>query len=220
MSTRNDRIMKEELVIFLRNSDIFPIATRGVTTQTDTFTATAGQTIFTLTQNVVRNIRSVTVQSVAKKVYTEYTPNYLTASSTVTLLTGATLSDSVVIVYDYSSGATEKIWPDYPEIVYLADGVPRIGFDIMGVRTQVIGIGTTNWLSDAMVTIKVYDKNIRTIDGYINTIRSAVKSNQKSFYTFPFAYISNSGPPIIVEYLGKKIFSKSVDLLCRFNFES
>jgi len=225
LATVNLQKVKNELVVFLRNSDIFTTTQRGVTTQTDTFTATAGQTIFTLTKNVARNIRSVTVQSVSKSAYVDYTPSYSATSTTVTLNTGATLSDSVVIVYDYSAGTLEKIWDDYPEIKFLVNDAPRIGFDFLGFRSKVMGIGNSNWLNDAVITIKVYDKNLKNIDGYLTTIRSVIKSSQVSFYHFQLVYPTSIGPPMLHNIqsdtkLAGKIFEKSMDLFLRFNFES
>lgn len=224
MTIRSEQKLKEDIVVFLRNSDILSIAERGVTTKTDTFTATAGQTIFTMTSNIVRNIRTVTVQGNAKKVYAEYTPNYLTASSTVTLLTGATVGDTVAITYDYSAHSEttkfEGIFPDYPEIVYLADSCPRIGFDIEGNKTEIIGIGNPNYLTDSIATIKIYSKNQKALDGYIYTLRNAIKTNQKGFYYFPIVYASTTSPIMTVEHLNKKVFMKSVDLIMKLNYES
>jgi len=220
MTTANVQKLKEELVVFLRNSDILSTTERGVTTKTDTFTATAGQTVFTLTQTVARNIRSVTVNAVSKSAYRDYTTSYGASVTTVTLGTGAGVGEPVVIVYDYSAGTVEKIWPDYPELTFLVDNTPRIGFDFTAHRTKILGIGDANWLSDALVTIKVYDKSIKTIDSYLSTIRSKIKTNEKLFYHFPLVYISNMGPPIIHAELAKKVFEKSVDLILRFSYES
>jgi hypothetical protein len=216
--------IKTELVVFLRNSDILSTTQRGVTTTSNTFTATAGQTVFTISNNVVRNIRSVAVEGTSKSAYKDYTPSYATTSSTVTLLTGASVGELVAVYFDYSSGTTEKVWADYPEIKYLVDDCPRIGFDIMGIRTKPIGIGEANWLSDAMITIKVYDKNTKTIDNFLSTIRTKLKAAQKSFYHFQFTYPTNIGPPLLHDImdgtkLAGKVFEKAIDILFKYNYE-
>jgi hypothetical protein len=90
----------------------------------------------------------------------------------------------------------------------------------MATRTSVIGIGNTNWLSDATISISVYDKNQKNLDVFLNTIRTVVKTNQKNFYWFPIVYITNSGPPMALTYLDKKVFQKNIDLLARFAFEA
>jgi hypothetical protein len=223
MTYFNIQKAKEELVVFLRNSDILSIAQRGVTTvASEAFSGTGSAQTITLANNTVRNIRSVTVTSVSKRPYFDYTPTYGTTCTITGTFTAGT--NNIIVSYDYSvfslTTKFEGIFPDYPEIKYLVDDVPRIGFDIMATRTNVIGIGNTNWLSDATVQICAYDKNLKNIDGYLNTIRSVIKTNQKNFYHFPIVFISNSGPPIVVEHLNKKVFQKNIDILMRFAFES
>lgn len=231
MATADQQKMKTEMVVFLRNSDILSTAQRGVTTDSSVATATASQTLFTISHNVVRNIRYVTVNGASKSAYTDYTPDYKAASSTVTFLTGLTNGDKVDIGLDYSSGTVEKIWSDYPEIEYLPSAIPRVGFDIIAQRTEPLGIGDTNWLTDAMMTIKVYDSNLKAVDGYITTIRSKVKAAQRAFYHFPLITIGNVGPPLLHDFVSKvqnsgkarlagKVFEKAIDLICRFNYES
>ena len=221
MTVLPDQKVKEEILVFLRNSDILSTATRGVTTKTDSFTATASQTVFTLTSTNVRNIRAVTVQAVSKSAYLDYVPTYNTGSaSVVTLNTGATLNDTVTIQYDYSTGTLDKIWPDYPAIRRFATDMPRIGFD-MFKRPRVIGIGTTNYITDALVPIKIYDKGTyRAIDGYLTTLRQAFKTNQKGFYYFQLAVLGNESPIIPTETDKGVIFEKTLDVTFRFAFES
>lgn len=222
MSTVSMEKIRQEFLVFLRNSDILSVSQRGVTTKTDTFTSTAGQTVFTLSSYTVRNIRSVTVNSVSKSVYRDYTPTYNSGvASTITFGTGLTLNDSVSIQYDYSSGTVEKVWCDFPEIIYLPNDCPRLGFDITAYRTNPIGIGSTNYLSDALITVKLYDLGTyRTIDVFLSTLRNKLKSAQKSFYYFQFVYPSNIGPVISHTELSSKVFERSMDITCKFSFES
>jgi len=224
MSTFNMKKVREELMVFLRNSDILSTTQRGVTTATDSFTATLSQTLFTLTNYTVRNIRSVTVNAVAKSVYQDYTPTYNTGSaSTVTLGTASALSDAVSIQYDYSSGTTEKVWPDYPEIIFLPTSCPRIGFDFISMRTKPIGCGSVGWITDALVRIKFYDLGTYlTIDDFITTFRAAVKAAEKNFYHFQIAWIGDMGPvnPVIENVGTKKVFERYNDMTLSLAFES
>ncbi len=232
MSTTDIKNIKTEMVVFLRNSDILTTTQRGVTTTSNVFTATSAQTIFTLSNAVTRNIRSVVLSSgpaspdrETKTAYTDYAPDYKSISSTITFGTGISTNSSVIVTYDYSSGTTEKIWSDYPEIQYLPSSIPRIGFDLTGLRTKPISIGDTNWFSDALIRIKVYDSNLKSIDEYLSTIRSKIKAAQRAFYHFPIVTVSNIGPSLLHDITSKtklsgKVFEKSIDLLARFNFES
>lgn len=215
---------RQEFLVFLRNSDILSTTQRGVTTKTDKFVATAGQTVFTLSSFTVRNVRSVLVNSVAKLPYKDYNPAYNQGiASTITFLSGLTLSDTVDIQYDYSSGTAEKVWPDYPEVLFLPTNCPRVGFDFISMRTTPIGIGATNWLTDALVRVKFYDLGTyKTIDQFISTLRSKLKAAQKSFYHFQIAYVTDLSPVNItlnVANIGK-VFERFVDITMRFAFES
>jgi len=225
MSTMDLKKLKTEMVVFLRNSDIFTTTQRGVISISDKFSATAGQTVFTLSNAVTRNIRAITVQGTSKSVYVDYTPDYKATSSTVTFLTALSAADQVVVGYDYSSGTVEKIWSDYPEIIYVPNDAPRIGFGFPAFRTKPIGIGNTNWRSDGFCSIKVYDKNEKSIDEYISIIREKIKAAQKSFFHFQLVTPTNIGPVIIHDMssatrLAGKVYEKAIDLLMFFNFES
>ena len=224
--------VETEFVVFLRNSDILSTTQRGVTTTSNVFTATAAQTVFTLSNAVTRNIRSVVLSSgpassdnEIKNVYSDYAPDYKVVNSTITFGTGISENSSIIVTYDYSSGTTEKVWADYPELQYLPSSVPRVGFGITGFRTQVLSIGNSNWFSDSLVTVKVYDSDITNIDNFISTIRSAVKTAQLSFYHFQTVRPKNIGPPLLHDLVSKtklsgKVFEKAIDLIARFNFET
>lgn len=219
MTIRNEQTLKTELVVFLRNSDILSTSERGVTTTTYTTSGTGSSQTITLPNNVVRNIRSIVVTAVTLTPYVDYTPSYGYSSTTITgTFTSGT--NNIVVTYDYSTGSNERIFPDYPEIVYLVDQCPRIGFDIEMTKTNIMGIGDFNYMTDSMVTVKIYSKNLKSLDGYIYTLRSAVKSNQRGFYNAPIVYSSTISPPITVEHLNKKVFMKSVDLMLRLKYES
>ncbi len=231
MTTTNMENVRTELVIFLRNSDILSTAQRGVTTISNVFTATGAQTVFTLSNSVARNIRYVSVDGAQKSAYVDYTPDYKVISSTVTFLAGMSGGELVDIGFDYSARLAEKIFPDYPEIQYLPSAIPRIGFEIIAQRSKPIGIGDTNWLSDALISIKVYDSNLKNIDNFITTIREKVKAAQLSFFHFPIVTISNAGPPLLHDIITKqqaggktrlsgKVFEKAIDLIAKFNYES
>ena len=231
MSTTNMEDLKTEMVVFLRNADILSITQRGVTTTSNVFTATAAHTVFTLSNAVTRNIRYATIDGVSKEAYTDYAPDYKSISSTLTFTTGLTAGELLDVGFDYSAGTKEKIFPDYPVIEYLPDSIPRVGFEIIGFRTKPISIGDTNWLSDALISVKVYDKNLKNIDNFITTIREKVKSAQLSFYHFQLVTPTNIGPALLHDFstkgrfagkaaLAGKVFEKALDLLARFNYES
>jgi hypothetical protein len=213
----------------LRNADIFSTTIRGVTTRTDNYTATAGQTNFTLTQTKVKNIRSLTVQSVSKQFVKDYTINWETG--VITLLTGATLNDAVAINYDYTSStdATEKIWYDLPRADINIESFPRIGMALTSSTTEPLGLGGTNHISDIIVTIFVSMpvNKVSTIAGglggvidlgnILKSVRDRIRTNAKSFYSFKWITPLRTNP--VIPSTNNKIIQQSDDYQIRFLVE-
>ena len=102
---------ERELLDYFRNNLTDPTSPARSTAATDTFTATAGQTVFTLTNTLVKNVReTITVAGVTKRKGYDFSVTYGEGSgaTTVTLNTGATLSDAVVVTYTYGSSMVER----------------------------------------------------------------------------------------------------------------
>jgi hypothetical protein len=222
MSTISLENIREEICHTLRNNDIFTTTIRGVTTTTDSFTATAGQTNFTLTHTNVKNVRSLTVNSVAKYFINDYTINFSTG--VVTLLVGANLNDPVVIQYDY--GSPDKIYPDMPRDDLSLTSFPRIGISLVSITTEPFGLGGMNHLSDILISIYLWmpvnkDSNIagglggaNDINTYMGTIRSVIRAQAKSFYSFK--YITPTGSSPIIVGTNQKIIQLSSDFTIKF----
>lgn len=220
MTVFSDQLMKTDLMVFLRNSDILSIAVRGVTTVSETFSGTGSSQTITLTNNIVRNIRSVN-DGAAKYAYFDYTPTYAATTTIVGTFTAG--SSNITVTYDYSTSMNERIWPDYPELAnpeITVNSFPRVGFEFLAKNTQVIGIGNPNYLVDAMVSVKFYDNSTKSLDNYITLFRQAVKTNQKSLYSFPFMHTGTTGPVITHADLAYKVKEKTVDWYLKFRFES
>jgi len=218
MTVINIKELKEELVVFLRNQDIFTISQRGVATVTEEFDGTGSQTDFVLTNTPVRNIRSVTVGGSAQSLGSDYTVNYTTA--TVTFLSApANGTDNVDIQYDH--GSTDKIFPDYPKTELSISSFPRIGFGIITMGTDPAGFGNVT-STRTSITIIVYDKKTSVIEDYITAIRTAIRNNYTGFYYLaPFVTVRNVGPVInSPRAQGKdKIFQQNIDIDGHFKYE-
>jgi hypothetical protein len=221
----NLKDFRYELCHALRNADIFTVGVRGVTTKTDTFTATAGQTNFTLTQTTVKNVRALTVQTVAKTYLKDYTINFTTGI--VTLLTGATVSDAVVIQYDYGTG--DKIYPDMPRVDLSLSSFPRVGISVVNVNTKPLGLGGTSFISDVLVSVIAWvpvNKDTAVASGYggtddlstlLHNIREYLQTNPKSFYNFKWIEPRTTSP--IISGTNDKIIQQSQDFAIRFLVE-
>lgn len=132
------RARENELLTYLRNNMTDPSG-RG-TSKTDTFTATAGQTVFTLTQTLVKNVSSLTINGTSKYIGYDYTVQYGegNGTTTVTLRTGATLSDTVVIIYRYGESMI------YEGFQRLDSSLPRISIIPGSWTTEFMSIGEQN----------------------------------------------------------------------------
>ena len=194
MTVFDEYTFKIEIVNKLRNADILSTTVRGVTTTTDNFVATASQTVFTLSNTLVKNIRSLTVAGVAKTYLFDYTVVWNTG--VITLSTGATLSDAVVVNYDY--GSSDKIYPDWPRDDLALDSYPRVSVMKTSTRTDVLGLGATSYMTDVIWSIFVFVpyKKVSDIAGGFGgiedamnlqkSIRQVVFNNDTSMYTIPY----------------------------------
>lgn len=225
MTTLNIQTLKNEIVHSLRNGDILSTTVRGVTTRTDNFTATAGQTQFTLTQTPVKNIRSLTVAAVAKYYLRDYTVAWSTGI--VTLSTGATVGDAVAIQYDYGTG--DKIYPDLPRDDLYLTSYPRVGLELTSITTTPLGLGGMVHMSDLLITIFAWmpaniDSAIASGTGgqtalstLMYNIRNVIRTNAKTYYTFTFITPAGTGPLLKGEE--DKLLMQSQDFQIRFVVE-
>jgi hypothetical protein len=223
--TINLKNVRKEICHLLRNADILSISVRGVATKTDTFTATAGQTIFTLTSTNVKNIRSLSVNSVAKKYLKDYNINFTTG--VVTLIVGALVGESVVINYDYGSG--DKIYPDMPRTDLSLTSFPRVGISLVNLSTKPLGLGGTKFISDILISIYTWmpaNKDTAVAGGLggtedisdlIYNIRNTIEANAKLFYTFQWIEPMNTSP--ILAGQNNKIIQQSHDFSVKFLIE-
>jgi len=226
MSTLNIEQVREELCNTLRSNDVFSITLRGVTTKTDTLTATAGQTILNLTFPSVHNIRSLTVNATPYSLFKDYTINWTTG--VITMNVGLTLADAVIVIYDY--GATDKIYPDFPREDISLKSYPRIGIQLVGTSTEPLGLGGMVHISDLMITIGTWmpvnkDSDITGALGGTNDmsvtlskIRDVIRANAKSFYTFKYIYPSGTTP--IMSSTNNKIIQQGENFIIKFVVEN
>ena len=226
MSTLNLKNLREEICNTLRSGDILSVAIRGVTTTTDNFTATAGQTTLSLTHTGVKNIRSLTVNTVAKMLFKDFTVAW--ATGVVTMLSALTLSDVVVVNYDYSSTA-DRIYPDYPRDDLSLSSYPRVAIELTSMTTEPFGLGGMVHISDILLTVYAIvpaDKDLAVASGYgglknlttlCYNIRDNLRTNAKSLYICPYITPSTIGP--IVPGTSDKLMQSSQDFRVRFRTE-
>lgn len=146
------------------------------TSDSDTFTATAGQTVFTLTptnaSHLVRAITSVTVASVSQKKWQEFTIDL--KAPNITQLTGVSENDEVIVNYYTSASGSEWIYPGMPIGTMAASKFPRISVQLINMTSDRAGPATAELIDLAHFQIDCWTK-----EGYGKTISSEFYTEQK-----------------------------------------
>ena len=211
--TVNINNIKQEQVVFLRNSDILTTTQRGVTTSTDTgtFDDDSSHTL-AVNPTTAKNVRSITVSAAALELKNDYTVNYSTG--VITFIAAQT--GDYTIIYDQGSDA---IYPDFPRDDLGIDSYPRIAFDIMTVNTDAFGIGGSQFISDIIFTVVVYADNVDDIETYIQAIKDAIRANAKLFFYVNFVKPTVTGPLINSPDRKNEIMQRNTDFQGMFQIE-
>ena len=216
--------LKEEIMHFIRNSDVISTTVRGVTTVTDEeFFADAGQTTYTPDNLQIKNVRELTVNGTNLQYLKDFTINWQT--SVITFLTALTLNDDVLITYDYG---TDKIFPDYPRTDLTLSSFPRIAVELTSGSTEPLGLGGINQITDLLITIFLWvpvnkDSTANSIGGnsdlnnIMSNIRDSLRLNSKNFYSFQYIRPMSLGP--IIKGTNDKILQISNDFQVKFLIE-
>ena len=220
MSYINILNIAKEFINFLRNADILTISQRGVSTQTDTFNSTGGAEDFTLTKFKIKNVRSVTNNSVLLKFGIDYTLTYDSAYNILKVSVSKSLTEttSTVIVYDY--GNTDKIFYDFERHDLTISSFPRIHFSINSFKSEIGGFGNVN-KSSWNFQINMYSTSQISSLQYMDTIRQYIITNQTLLY-----YNSYIKPTNIIDLgivsedtSGNKIYLYALEVESKLNFE-
>ena len=209
--------IKQELVVFLRNSDIISTSDRGVTTSTDESIGT-GDTVevdFALAESNAKNVRNVKLDGSAQTFGTDYTVDYSTYTVTFSSAPGSGVA--VTATYDYGSG--DSIYPDFPRTDLGINSYPRIAVAVTSTNTTEIALGGVDTMSDLLLSIYVYANGMVNVDTYIQTVRQAILENKQDFYYLVFVTPVTQSPLINEPARGDKIYTRSIDVRALFNVE-
>ncbi len=208
--------IKQEIVVFIRNSDIFTISQRGVTTQADNGNFTDADS-HTISRPNVRNIRSIIING-STLTLADYSVSYGDGSDNCVITFTNTQNGGYTIHYDYG---TDKIFPDFPRSDLSISSFPRIAVDLINVVSVPGGFGNVNE-SIINFTVIVYDKKAEDINNYLTAIRAAFLSNFTGFiYLSNYVRPSNTGPILKSPFeKGKdKILQQNQDFASPFKYE-
>ena len=226
MATINLQNLRDEVCQYLRYSDVLTTTVRGVTRTTEGYTVgVGGEATHTFTHAPIRDFKYITVNSVNKDFLRDYTINWLTG--VVTWNSALLQNDVVATQYDY--GTSDKVYPDMPRDDLSLTSFPRVGIELTSISTEPLGLGGANHISDILLTVIVWvpvNKDTNVAGGFgglpdmentVTLIRSAIRTNAKGFYTFPWIYPKGTAP--ITRGQDNKIMQHSQDFLIRFRIE-
>lgn len=171
--------IKEEILNLIRNGNVLTIAQRNVTTVTENLVGSVGS-IITLSNEGVKNIRSLKISTVLQTVYVDYDINIITKtaveSKVIDLTTALTGGEAIEVIYDYSpdSKKEDRIYADFPEDFLTVSSFPRIGFEIDSI------VSTSRSTNDTLIQENILI-NFITI-----TTAKLVDSLEKSVYDIIF----------------------------------
>jgi len=209
----------EEMTFFLRNSDIFTVSERGVTTTAEAGTFSSDSTHL-IADSQIKNIRDITVGSllIFGTDYT-YDTDFDDSGTKKTKITFVSAQTGAYTI-NYDTG-TDKIYPDFPKDSLSISSYPRIAVDLISTSSTPLGFGNTKIanITDALFTIVVYDKNTKVVNQHLDTIRTKIQANQNSFFFFNITTPGDSGPMIEGPSTRKDIFHRNTDFVSSQNIE-
>lgn len=218
MAYISEQRIKEEVLQFLRNSDIFSISQRGVTTTSNT-ASLSGATSHSISVDGVRNIRGITIGTTVLLYGRDYTLA-LGTSSTANALISFSSAHTGTLRYKFDYGSTDKIYPDFPRNDLTISSFPRIGFDVIDIPSEMGGFGNVN-KSEVNITIVVYDDSEKDVVNYIDSLRQKFIDAQDDFYYLKVVKPKRQGPLLkSPNEKGKdKIMQKNIDIVSILNYE-
>lgn len=219
MATLDISAVKQEFLIFLRNSDVLSTTVRGVTNTQDTGSWSTTSTHL-INRTNVKNIREITVDATPLVFGTDYTVDY-SYNDSGTIKTQITLNSaqtgSYSIDYDYGS---DKIWADLARNDLDLSSYPRVFFEVVSGTSREVTTGGSLVETELFLSVYVQDNNEGNIYTVLKTIRTAILAAKKGFFYLPFITPTNGYGPMLPTPNGKnKIVQGSMDFRCPNNFE-
>lgn len=207
--------LKTEIVLLLRNSDVFSTAQRGVTTTTTDEIPISEATEYTLNVANVKNIRELKIGASELTYGKDYTINldHIDTTRKCKITFNSAQTGDLVIKYD---AGTDKIWTDLPRDDLTIDSYPRIAVEEISKSTEPLSLGGTDFISSRMITIIVYTEHQDDLETTLNTIEELIKTNAKSLYYANYIHPSGRGPLIKHPIRNQTILQKNIDCLARW----
>jgi hypothetical protein len=214
MTVMDQNEILEEVVVGLRNANIFSTAVRNVTTAVTAGSINANS--LTLGVSNVKNIRSITVGSTALSFGTDYSVNYDSSGSCL-ISFSVVQTGSYTATFDYG---TDRIFVGYPRSDLTISSFPRIAVEFVDVNSETGGFGNVNQ-NRYDISIIAYDPTKETVRGYIKSIRTWIIDNQNTLYYMRLIKPTITGPIALGNFdsFKNKIFQQNIDFRSLLNLE-
>lgn len=204
-----------ELLFLIRNSDIFTVTERNVTTRTDTATLT-GATTYLINRTDVKNIRTLTVGGNTKLIGRDFNidTDYLDSGvkkcqiSFISSQTGA-----LSVTYDYG---TDKIFTDYPRNELSLSSYPRIAIMNTSETVNPFGLGGQSFIEDTIISVYMFADNSDYLNSHMETLKGIIETNAKSLYNSPWMYPIGKNANAKEDLRNQEILVNNLDVRVRF----
>lgn len=206
----------DELLIFVRNNATDP-KSRPTTTSED-FSGNASDVDFTLTNNPVQNVRTITIGGASQTFGTDYIVAYRPGNTVVTFTSApGSGTNNITVTYDYGK---KWVYPDIPQETLKLDSYPRIGIVNVSSPMVQLGFGTGITQTSMLKDIIIYGENENQINTILNELKNAILNNKDQFFYFDFIQPVGVSPIIKEGGRHEKIISRNFSLEIPFLFES
>ncbi len=214
MTYTNPNNIKEELIVFLRNSDIISTSDRGVSSHTDTGTF-SNDMEYTVSTNptLIKNVKSIEVGGIVLKFGVDYFVDYQTGK--ISFNASQTGAYSIV----YCEGTSDRIFPDFPQEYTNLSKFPRIGLDLISAQTEEFELGAGSNFTNYDLTIICYDRDTLAVDNLVYKIRKLILQNKKDLFYSPFITLKSMGAMVSSPFGEKKVFQRNQDCKIEFVYE-
>jgi len=205
---------QEDIICDFLRKNLTDPKSRAEDSETNDFTATAGQTVFTITATTgsVSCITSITVDGTSSKKWQDYYWDY--QNSKITFFTALTVGQAVIVTF--KQGTTNWIYSDKPDEALAANSFPRISIFSLSGAGERLGQYEAPFESSPIMQIDIWARNedVNTIDSrkysnnyltrYLgNRIKKALEQNEEDLFPLLYNYRLVGGPraaPYSVEY--------------------
>ncbi len=210
--------IKEEIVVYLRNSDIYTTTQRSVTTIIEPPIVLSGNSSYSISRTNVKNIRSISIGATPLVFGTDYTVDYNFLDTTIKTKISFTSSQtgSMTLTYDYG---TDIMFPDFPRGDLNISSFPRLAIDIIGDDSVENELGGSTKNTTLTFSVYVYDEKTRDIDATLKAVRTALITQQKDFYYLRYIRRVATGPLLFFGNPKNNIKQRNIDYVSPYNIE-